>query len=241
MFPILDNASLEVQLGIAPSPTASMSLEEAYQVIKEQSSQISALDELVVQLRAEKVVLETQLAQHCSTDVLHSDTIHSNSTAGMSTRHFIPTTPSPTVTAPPRHLIPSIGAATSSHAKIPSKNRHTRHASPSRSPAMLHTHSIGQVPSPSHRSVHRSHLQKPPQSTHHKRVSPLRFLGDTTVECFDDLGVPDHHHNTVCDIVESTLPVKWESSLVSFGVVGEEDVGKLIEAMEFDLSLSSDC
>ena len=89
--------------------------------------------------------------------------------------------------------------------------------------------------------MHNSHLQTPPQSAHHKKVSPLRFLGHTTAECFNDLGVPDHHHNTVCDIVESTLPAKWESSLVGFGIVGEDDVGRLIEAMESDLSLSSDC
>ena len=122
MFPILNSASLEAQLGIAPSSTTSMSLEDAYQVIQEQGSQITVLDELVVQLQTEKVALEGQLTQCYCTGIPLSDTIHSNSTATMSTHRFVPVTPSPTVTTPAHHLSSSTCIATSTRAKIPLLN-----------------------------------------------------------------------------------------------------------------------
>lgn len=195
-FPILDNTSLKAQLNALSGNTVDPPLNEAYRVINQQNLQIEILDELVRQLQEEKAVLESQLEQFLSLDTPCRNP------------------PSNSITASPTHRVhPSSSGTTHPSSDLPSRSHCTGPSfvasSASRPPASLHMSSVGQVPPSQHSRppIQRSHFRDTPQPSH-QRVFPLRVLGPATIDIFEHLWIADHHHNTVCDIVESALPAK---------------------------------
>jgi hypothetical protein len=242
-FPFLSSTNLDAQLNTAFGGTVSAPLEEAYQVVREQGAQIRALDALVKQLRAEKEALENQL-----------DECHSRLATP-------PNIASPTRILSTSTTTPTRVVRLSQHNHTAPATLHTRplyrptgeapsppHCSASNVPSPS-DHSIGEGPFSSYRSAGGVPLpsrhpapptqsawpREPTQFALTQRVSPLRVLGPCTVDISRRLGIPDHHHNTLCAIVESVLPENWELSLVDSGVVDTDGVCELIRAMELDI------
>ena len=242
LVPFVNSTDLEAQVKIAFGDTAQTpleeALEEAHQVIERQGLQIVALDELVRQLQAEKMVLEDQLRQYGGTGHFRHHAVPSNPLSTTPTRHI---TSSTIITTPTRPLVASQG-------------HHT-------APAMLHTRptgnspllyrSTGRVPAPSNHfpSPSQRSISNVPSTSQHtvrnvppplrqesaRKVSPLKVLGSFTAETFNDLRIADHHHNSVCNIVELIHPENWQSSLLDMGVTDTDGVCELIKAMELDV------
>ena len=91
-------------------------------------------------------------------------------------------------------------------------------------------------------STQYSHRQLPAPSASPQRVKPLRVIGEATTKVFNQLGVPDHFHNNIWDVVESTTRGKWKSTILGLGMgIGEEDAHAVISAMESDITELQDC
>ena len=222
LFPFVNSANLEAQLKIASAGVTKTPPTDAKYIIEEQSLQIAALDELVRKLQAEKAVLEDELRQY-----RHSGNSHHN------------TTPSNPLTVKPTHY----GSGSQGRYTAPA----TLHARSVGNPPISHDsvgrvplpsrHHVSNLPSPSRRSIH-----SPPPPSHQgpsrfaptPNISPLRVLGQSTANTFNDLEIPDYKHNVICDIVESVIPEKWQSSLLDLGIADADGVSDLIRAMELD-------
>lgn len=152
------------------------------------------------------------------------------------TRHSIlltiPTSPAHTMTSRSRGTTPITAAASS----LSNTTSHTRLAATSRIPPATQASSISRL---SLSSTQGSHSRTPTQFAHPRNIIPLRTLGQATIDILEMLGTPDHYHDTICELVETTLPSKWESSLLQLGVFDANEVCEVIKAMESDICCPS--